>query len=228
MKAVIFDLDGVVVYTDAYHYKAWKKLSDDEGWAFDESLNDQLRGVSRMASLQVILDHNGIDLPEEKKVELATRKNEDYRAFLAQIDETALVDGALDFIRALRERNVKIGLGSSSKNAMMVLEKLGIDALFDTIVTGKDISRSKPDPEIFVKGAERLGVEPAETFVFEDAVSGVDAAQAGGMVAVGFGPTVRDLITRMCALCALPTLTWTPLLPPAGRHSDGGTDNRSR
>ncbi|MDA3949584.1 MAG: beta-phosphoglucomutase [Spirochaeta sp.] len=189
MKAVIFDLDGVVVYTDAYHYKAWKKLSDDQGWAFDESLNDQLRGVSRMASLQVILDHNGIDLPEEKKVELATRKNEDYRAFLAGIDDTALVDGALDFIRALRTRGVKIGLGSSSKNAMMVLEKLGIDSLFDEIVTGKDISRSKPDPEIFVKGAQRLGVEPAETYVFEDAVSGVDAAQAGGMVAVGFGPS---------------------------------------
>jgi beta-phosphoglucomutase len=116
-------------------------------------LNDQLRGVSRMASLQVILDHNGIDLPEEKKVELATRKNEDYRAFLAGIDDTALVDGALDFIRALRTRGVKIGLGSSSKNAMMV----GIDSLFDEIVTGKDISRSKPDPEIFVKGRSALG-----------------------------------------------------------------------
>lgn len=189
MKAVIFDLDGVVVYTDAYHYKAWKKLADDQGWAFDESLNDQLRGVSRMASLQIILDHNGIDLPEAKKEELAARKNEDYRAFLAGIDESAVVDGSLAFIRGLRDRGVLTGLGSSSKNAMMVLEKLGIVDLFDAIVTGKDISKSKPDPEIFVKGAQRLGVAPAETYVFEDAVSGVDAAKAGGMVAVGFGPT---------------------------------------
>ncbi|MFP4151809.1 MAG: beta-phosphoglucomutase [Alkalispirochaeta sp.] len=189
MKAVIFDLDGVVVYTDAYHYKAWKKLADDEGWAFDESLNDQLRGISRMASLQVILDHNGIDLPEEKKVALATRKNEDYKAFLSEIDESALVDGAIPFIKALRDRGVKTGLGSSSRNAMMVLESLGITDLFDAIVTGADISRSKPDPEIFLKGTERLGVDPAETVVFEDASSGVDAAQAGGMVAVGFGPS---------------------------------------
>jgi len=189
MKAVIFDLDGVVVYTDEYHYKAWKKLADDEGWAFDETLNDQLRGVSRMASLQVILDHNGIDLPEETRVALATRKNEDYRRFLTEIDESALVDGAIPFIRALRDRGVKIGLGSSSRNAMMVLERLDIAGLFDAIVTGTDISRSKPDPEIFLKGTERLGVDPAETVVFEDASSGVDAAQAGGMVAVGFGPS---------------------------------------
>jgi beta-phosphoglucomutase len=189
MKAVIFDLDGVVVYTDAYHYKAWKKLADDEGWSFDESLNDQLRGVSRMASLQVILDHNGIDLPEDEKVALATRKNEDYKAFLAGIDESALVDGAIPFIRALRDRGVKTGLGSSSRNATMVLERLGITDLFDAIVTGTDISRSKPDPEIFLKGTDRLGIDPAETVVFEDAASGVDAAQAGGMVAVGFGPS---------------------------------------
>lgn len=189
MKAVIFDLDGVVVYTDGYHYKAWKKLADDQGWKFDETLNDQLRGVSRMDSLQIILDHNGIDLPEETKIELATRKNEDYKQFLTGIDESALVDGALDFIRALRKRGIKTGLGSSSKNAMTVLESLGITDLFDTIVTGNDITKSKPDPEIFVKGAERLGTAPSETYVFEDAVSGVDAAQAGGLVAVGFGPT---------------------------------------
>lgn len=189
MKAVIFDLDGVVVYTDGYHYKAWKKLADDQGWKFDETLNDQLRGVSRMASLQIILDYNGVDLPEETKVELATRKNEDYKRFLTEIDESALVDGALDFIRGLRARGIKTGLGSSSKNAMTVLDSLGITDLFDAIVTGNDISRSKPDPEIFIKGAHRLGTPPAETYVFEDAVSGVDAAQEGGMIAVGFGPT---------------------------------------
>jgi beta-phosphoglucomutase len=189
LEAVIFDLDGVVVYTDAYHYKAWKKLADREGWKFDETLNDRLRGVSRMASLQIILDHNGIDLPDDQKAALATVKNEDYKAFLEEIDDSALVVGSLDFIRALRNRGVPTGLGSSSKNAAVVLEKLGIADLFDAVVTGNDISRSKPDPEIFLKGAGRLGVAPERTWVFEDAASGVDAARAGGMVSVGFGPS---------------------------------------
>ncbi len=189
MKAVLFDLDGVVVYTDAYHYRAWKRLADEEGWRFDETQNDRLRGVSRLASLQIILDLNGVELTPERKEELATRKNEYYKALLETIDETALVPGALDFIRALRRESILIGLGSSSRNAQMVLDKLGIADLFDATVTGHDIKRSKPDPEIFLLGARTLGVEPAECVVFEDAPSGVEAALAGGMIAVGFGPT---------------------------------------
>lgn len=189
MEAVLFDLDGVVVYTDSYHYRGWKRLADEEGWNFEESLNDQLRGVSRLASLQIILDHNGIDLPEERKRELADRKNEYYKGMLTEMDESNLVAGALDFIRTIRNRGVRIGLGSSSKNAVTVLEALRITPLFEVIVTGLDISRSKPDPEIFLLGAERLGLEPRRCVVFEDAVSGVEAAKAGGMIAVGFGPT---------------------------------------
>lgn len=189
MKAAIFDLDGVVVYTDAYHYAAWKRMADEEGWDFDESLNDHLRGVSRMASLQVILDHNGVELPEARKEELAARKNEYYKASLAEIDDGALVAGAIDFISALRSEGLLIGLGSSSRNAQMVLDKLGITGLFDAVVTGHDITRSKPDPQIFLIGAERLGVAPADCAVFEDAASGVEAALAGGMTAVGFGPS---------------------------------------
>lgn len=189
MKAVLFDLDGVVVYTDAYHYRAWKRLADEAGWRFDETQNDRLRGVSRLASLEIILEHNGVELTPERKDELAARKNEYYKALLETIDETALVPGALDFIRALRREGVLIGLGSSSRNAAMVLDKLGIAELFDAAVTGNDITRSKPDPEIFLLGARMLGVEPAECVVFEDAPSGVEAALAGGMIAVGFGPT---------------------------------------
>ena len=189
MKAVLFDLDGVVVYTDAYHYRAWKRLADEEGWRFDETQNDRLRGISRLASLEIILEHNGVELTPERKDELAARKNEYYKALLEQIDETALVPGALDFIRDLRREGVLIGLGSSSRNAQLVLDKLGIAELFDAAVTGHDITRSKPDPEIFLRGARMLGVEPAECVVFEDAPSGVEAALAGGMVAVGFGPT---------------------------------------
>ncbi len=189
MKAAIFDLDGVVVYTDTYHYQAWKQLADEQGWRFDESLNDQLRGVSRMASLQVILDHNNVDLPESEKERLATEKNEYYKRLLQSIDESAVVSGSIEFIRALRAKGLLIGLGSSSRNAQMVLDKLGITELFDAVVTGHDITRSKPDPQIFLKGAEQLGVAPAECAVFEDASSGVEAALAGGMLAVGFGPS---------------------------------------
>jgi beta-phosphoglucomutase len=187
MRGVIFDLDGVVVYTDTYHFLGWKRLADEEGWDFDESLNDQLRGVSRMASLQIILDHNGLDMPEDQKHALATRKNEYYKASLATIDEDALVPGAIDFVRAVREAGLKTGLGSSSKNARTVLDSLGITGLFDAIVTGHDITRSKPDPQIFQLVTERLGLAPDECAVFEDAESGVAAALAGGMYAVGFG-----------------------------------------
>ncbi|MFW5694820.1 MAG: beta-phosphoglucomutase [Alkalispirochaeta sp.] len=189
MKAAIFDLDGVVVYTDKYHYQAWKQLADEQGWHFDESLNDQLRGVSRMASLQVILDHNEIELVESEKERLATEKNEYYKQLLESIDDSAVVSGSIEFIRALKEHGLLIGLGSSSRNAQMVIDKLGIAELFDSVVTGHDISRSKPDPQIFLLGVEQLGVSPAECAVFEDAASGVEAALAGGMVAVGFGPS---------------------------------------
>lgn len=189
MKAVLFDLDGVVVYTDAYHYRGWKRLADEEGLKFEESLNDQLRGVSRMASLQIILDFNNVDFPEDRKRAMADRKNEYYKEMLQEIDESALVAGALDFIREIRRRGIRTGLGSSSRNAVTVLNALEIADLFEVIVTGVDITRSKPDPEIFLLGAQRLGLEPRDCVVFEDAVSGVEAAKAGGMISVGFGPT---------------------------------------
>lgn len=189
MKAVIFDLDGVVVYTDAYHYRAWKQLSDEMGWAFDETLNDQLRGVSRMASLQIILDHNSLELPEDEKERYATIKNGYYKELLETIDESALVPGAIDFIRALRDSGLKTGLGSSSRNAGTVLTKLGIEPLFDAVITGNEITRSKPDPQIFLLVAEKLGLDPANCAVFEDAPSGVEAANNGGFFSVGFGPT---------------------------------------
>lgn len=189
MKAAIFDLDGVVVYTDAYHYEGWKRLADEHGWDFDESLNDQLRGVSRLVSLDIILRHNGVDIPEEQKVALANRKNDYYRELLKGIDESAVVAGAREVIEALRKRGVRIALGSSSKNATTVLDALSLTPLFDAVVTGSDITRSKPDPEIFLLGAERLGLDPADCAVFEDAPSGVDAALAAGMTAIGFGPT---------------------------------------
>ncbi|POR00584.1 beta-phosphoglucomutase [Alkalispirochaeta sphaeroplastigenens] len=189
IEAVIFDLDGVVVYTDEYHSRGWKRLCDDQGWRFPEEVSDQLRGVSRMESLQIILDSNGVSATEEEKEEMAHRKNEYYKTYLQEVDEGALVPGAVDFIGELRRRGVLIGLGSASKNALTVLRGLGIEALFDQAVTGLDITRSKPDPQVFTLGGQRLGVAPERCVVFEDAVSGVEAANAAGMISVGFGPT---------------------------------------
>lgn len=189
MRAVIFDLDGVIVSTDRYHYEAWAWLAEQWHWKFDVALNDRLRGVSRMASLQAILDYNQIDLPDHEKMELAERKNTHYRALLAKIDASALVPGAVDFVNAVRNAGLKTGIGSGSRNAGLVLDRLDITALFDTVVTGHDIQRSKPDPETFLLAAKRLEVLPSECIVFEDAASGVEAANTGGMFSVGFGTT---------------------------------------
>ncbi len=198
MKAVIFDLDGVVVYTDAYHYRGWKRLADEMGWAFDEVLNDQLRGVSRIASLEIILKHNGVELSADEKARYADIKNEYYKDLLESIDARALVPGAVDFIRELRVRGLKTGLGSSSRNAETVLNKLGISDLFDGVITGNDITKSKPDPQIFLLVAQKLGLDPGDCAVFEDAVSGVEAARNGGFFSVGFGPTPGLDIADLC------------------------------
>lgn len=191
VKAVLFDLDGVIVFTDKYHYLGWKKLADEMGWAFNEEVNHKCRGVSRMASLQVILDHNNVDLPEAEKLALAERKNSYYVDFLQQINEEDLYPGAVDFLKALKTRDVKLALCSASKNAVMVLEKLGLKEYFDVIVTGADITRTKPDPEVFLLAAERLGIHPKHCLVFEDAPSGVEAAHRAKMKCIGVGPADR-------------------------------------
>jgi beta-phosphoglucomutase len=187
IHAVLFDLDGVIVYTDSYHYKAWKRLADGEGWKFDEELNHKLRGVSRMESLTIILEHNGIDLPEEKRQELAELKNSFYVESLKKIGKKDLVPGALQFVEGCRNEELATAVCSSSKNAQLIIDRLGIGELFDTTVTGWDIINTKPDPEIFLLAAEHLQVSPKLCAVFEDAESGVKAAQAAGMLAVGFG-----------------------------------------
>lgn len=200
IRAVLFDLDGVVVFTDKYHYLAWKALSDEQGWDFNEEVNHACRGVPRMASLEVILRHNDVDLPPSAKEELADWKNTRYVQLLEEINETDLYPGAVPFIQSLRDRRVKIGLCSSSKNARLVLDKLGIASLFDTIITGHDFEKAKPDPEIFLLGASRLAVPRSHCVVFEDAFSGVQAALAAGMKCIGVGsrdvlPNAPEVIT---------------------------------
>lgn len=185
IKAALFDLDGVVVFTDKYHYLAWKKLADENGWEFDENVNQRLRGIPRIASLEEILKHNNIDLPSEEKERLANIKNEYYVKMLENLNSGDIFTGAPEFIKALRDRGIKVSLCSSSKNAEFVLNKLGLTSLFDAVVSGKDIVNAKPDPEVFLKGAEALGISRFNCAVFEDAKVGIEAARKAGMKAVG-------------------------------------------
>ncbi|MFW6119069.1 MAG: beta-phosphoglucomutase [Planctomycetota bacterium] len=188
IRAVLFDLDGVIAFTDRYHYRGWKRLADEEGWDFDEELNHQLRGIPRLASLQVILDHNGIEASKEEKKAYADRKNSYYQEQLTEMDESDLYPGALELLDRLEAEGVRLGLCSSSKNAPTVLEALELTDRFDAIVTGNDITKAKPDPQVFLLAAEQMGIPPFHCLVFEDAESGIEAALAAGMKAIGVGP----------------------------------------
>lgn len=188
MKAFIFDLDGVIVFTDKFHYQAWKKMADDMGIYFDEEINHRLRGVSRMDSLEIILErYEGQPLSQEEKNELAEKKNEIYRSLLETMTPEDVTQEVRDTLSELRRRGYKLSLGSSSKNAKYILKKVELTDAFDAISDGTNITKSKPDPEVFLKGAEFLGVEPAECVVVEDAYAGIDAAKAANMMAAGIG-----------------------------------------
>ena len=187
VKAALFDLDGVVVFTDRFHFLAWKKLSDEMGWRFDEVINHRLRGISRMASLEVILSENNVKLSTEERTELCDRKNRYYIEFLEDINSEHLYPGVIDFIEKLKSKGVLIGLCSASRNAEMVLQKLNITELFDCVVSGADIKNTKPDPEIFLKAAKILNRHPFNCVVFEDAESGIEAARRGSFRYIGVG-----------------------------------------
>ena len=188
IKGVIFDLDGVLVFTDKFHYQAWKQMADGMGIYFDEQINNRLRGVSRMDSLEIILErYHGEPLSDERKLELATQKNEIYRSLLATMTPADCTREVRDTLKTLRDMGIRISLGSSSKNARFILERVGLLDAFDAISDGNNISRSKPDPEVFLKGAEYLGLDPADCAVVEDAYAGIDAAKAGGMTAIAIG-----------------------------------------
>lgn len=188
MKAFIFDLDGVIVFTDKFHYQAWKKMADEMNIYFDEEINNRLRGVSRMDSLEIILErYTGEPISREQKEELAEKKNAAYRALLETMTPADVAQEVKDTLQELKNRGYKIAIGSSSKNAKFILEKVGLIQEFDAISDGTNISRSKPDPEVFLKGAEYLGVSPKDCVVVEDAEAGIDAAKAGNMAAAGIG-----------------------------------------
>jgi beta-phosphoglucomutase len=187
IKACLFDLDGVLVDTAKYHFIAWKRLADELHVDFNEHDNEQLKGVSRTGSLEYILQKGNVTLPEEQKQTLMDTKNQWYLDLVATMKPDELLPNVWNFLEELKAHNILIGLGSSSKNAQMILDKTGIDRFFDTVVDGRHVTHSKPHPEVFTTGASNLGVPAAETIVFEDAVSGVAAAVAGGFYAIGIG-----------------------------------------
>lgn len=192
LKAAIFDLDGVIVFTDKFHYQAWKKMADELEIYFDEEINNRLRGVSRMDSLEIILErYEGEPLSAEKKEELAAQKNDTYRELLKTMTPADVTDEVRETLAEIRRRGYKISLGSSSKNAKFILERVGLSDAFDAISDGTNITKSKPDPEVFLKGAEFLGEKPENCLVVEDAEAGIDAGIAGGMKTAAIGDAVN-------------------------------------
>ncbi|MDX1942396.1 MAG: beta-phosphoglucomutase [Saprospiraceae bacterium] len=187
IKACIFDLDGVIVDTAKYHFLAWRRLANELGFDFTEADNEKLKGVSRMGSLDLILQWGGLDLSEAEKLELADRKNDWYKEYLKDMSSDDILEGVMSFLQELKKRGIRIGLGSASKNAMMVVERIGLQDTFEVIIDGNKATKSKPDPQVFALGAEALGVAPEESIVFEDAESGIQAALNGGFYAVGIG-----------------------------------------
>ena len=192
-QAVIFDLDGVICFTDEYHYRAWKAMADGMGIPFDRTINNRLRGVSRMDSLEIILEkYQGPALSQADKERLAQQKNDIYRQSLSEMSTADLSDEVKETLDALRALGLKLAIGSSSKNTPFLLGQIGLGDYFDAVSDGNNITRSKPDPEVFVKAAEMLGIAPANCLVVEDAVSGAEAGHAGGMKVACLGDAAKN------------------------------------
>ncbi len=188
IKAVIFDLDGVLVTTDELHYRAWKRLAEQEGiTGFTREDNIRQRGVSRMASLEVVLEKSGKQYSDAEKKVLAEKKNDMYVKSLESLDKSAVLDGVFDFITYLKQKGIKLAVGSASKNTPMILEKTGLADKFEAVSCGLDTQKSKPDPEVFLIAADRLDIPYSECLVVEDSDAGIEAAKAGGMYALAVG-----------------------------------------
>ena len=186
-KACIFDLDGVIVDTAVYHFQAWRRLANELGFDFTEHQNEQLKGISRMESLDLILGWGKVFLSNEEKMEWATRKNAWYLESVMEMTPNEVLKGVPAFLSDLRANNIKIALGSASKNSRLILEKIKMIEYFDAIIDGNDITKGKPDPQVFLLGAEATGCKPADCVVFEDALAGVQAGKSGGMKVIGVG-----------------------------------------
>lgn len=187
LKLAIFDLDGVIVDTAKYHFLAWKRLADELGIPFTEKENERFKGVSRMACVDILMELGQMEKSQAEKEELATRKNGWYVDYIMEMDASEILPGVLRFLDELKEHQIKIALGSASKNARTILRRCDIEHYFDAIVDGTLVSKAKPDPEVFAVGASLLNISPADTVVFEDAQAGIEAAVRAGMRAIGVG-----------------------------------------
>lgn len=200
IKAVIFDLDGVLVSTDVLHYKAWKKLAEDEGiYDYTEADNVRQRGVSRMASLEVVLEKTDKKYTDEEKKEMAERKNKIYVESLSDLSEKDVLPGALRFIEYIKDKGIKTAVGSASKNAPLILEKTKLLGLMDGVSCGLDTTKSKPDPEVFLVAAQKIGEDPKDCMVVEDSDAGIQAAKAGGMTALAVGAAKENPLADFSA-----------------------------
>jgi beta-phosphoglucomutase len=192
IKAVIFDLDGVIVSTDNLHYKAWKAVADSEGIYFDERINNRLRGVSRMESLEIILERASKTYGDEEKLLFAEKKNQIYVELLKSLTSANILQNVEITLKQLKNNGIKIAIGSSSKNTKLILRRIGLDNTFDAIADGNEIKRSKPFPDVFLTAAGKLGINPEYCLVVEDAEAGIKAAKAAGMTAVAIGDAVKS------------------------------------
>ena len=181
IKTVIFDLDGVIVSTDDCHYRAWKKMADEEGIYFDREINNRLRGVSRMASLEIVLEKANREYSEKEKQEIAERKNNYYKELICELTPNDILTGVTEKLDELKENGIKIAIGSSSKNTPIILKQIGLDSYFDAVSDGNNITHSKPNPEVFLKAAEMLGIAPEDCMIVEDADAGIEAGKRADM-----------------------------------------------
>ena len=186
-KAFIFDLDGVIVDTAKYHYLAWKKIANELGIEFTHEHNELLKGVSRVRSLDIILGLGQVDASQEQKNQWLIQKNEEYLTYLVDMDSNEILPGVMSVLEFLKANQQPIALGSASKNARPILEKTGILSYFDIIVDGNDVSNAKPDPEVFLQAAQKLGISNENSIVFEDSVAGIQAANIAAMKSIGIG-----------------------------------------
>jgi beta-phosphoglucomutase len=187
IRGVIFDLDGVLVTTDELHYQSWQQITAAEGIDFDRTINHRLRGISRMESLEIVLERSPRRYSAEEKAALAERKTAIFRQLLQSLTPADLLPGALEMVRALRRRGLKTAVASSSKNTPLIMDQLNLWPHFDAVVDGNDITHSKPDPEVFLRAAQRLDLPPTDCLVIEDAVAGVESARRAGMAVFGIG-----------------------------------------
>ena len=187
VKGLLFDLDGVIVDTAKYHYLAWKQLAQELGIHFDEKDNERLKGISRMASFDIILSLDNRTMSQERKEACCKKKNDIYVDYIHKLQQEEILPGVKEFIKDAKAKGYKTALGSASRNAELILKRLDITELFDKIIDGTKVEKAKPDPEVFLKGAQELGIQPESCIVFEDSVAGIKAAHNGGMKAVGIG-----------------------------------------